>query len=70
MNAQLTALLLIQKLYSFLQLTTGSVTNWPLVEEENVGGSKRGHDPDQPAHVTRPGTQLTQVEPESQWNKK
>lgn len=39
------------------------------MEEENIGGSKRGHDPDQPAHVTRPGTQLTQVEPKSQRNK-
>ncbi len=33
------------------------------MEEEDVGGSKRGHDPHQPAHVTRPGTQLPQVQP-------
>lgn len=33
------------------------------MEEEDIRGSKRGHDPHQPAHVTRPGTQLPQVEP-------
>lgn len=35
----------------------------PLVEEEDVGGSKGGHDPHQPAHVTRPRTQLPQIQP-------
>lgn len=34
------------------------------MEEEDVGGSERGHDPHQPAHVTRPGTQLPQVQPD------
>lgn len=37
--------------------------NKPLVKEENVGGSKRRHNPHQPAHVARPRTQLPQVQP-------
>ena len=36
----------------------------PLVEEEDVGGSHTGHDPDQPAHVARPGPQLPQHQPQ------
>lgn len=41
------------------------VWNWskPLMKEENVGGSKRRHDPHQPAHVARPWPQLPQVQP-------
>lgn len=33
------------------------------MEEEDIRGTKRGHDPHQPAHVARPGTQLPQVQP-------
>lgn len=44
----------------------GALSNWPLMEEEDVGCSEWSHDPDQPAHVTRPGTQLAQVEPRSE----
>lgn len=33
------------------------------MEEENIGGPERGHDPHQPAHVTSPRTQLPQVQP-------
>lgn len=33
------------------------------MEEEDVGRSKRSHDPNQPAHVTGPGAELTQVKP-------
>lgn len=36
----------------------------PLVEEEDVRGSHNGHDPDQPAHVARPGAQLPQHQPD------
>lgn len=34
----------------------------PLMEEENVDGPDRRHDPDDPAHVGGPGTQLPQVQ--------
>lgn len=33
------------------------------MEEENVDGPDRRHDPDDPAHVGGPGTQLPQVQP-------
>lgn len=41
--------------------------SWPLMEEEDVGGPKRSHDPHQPAHVTRPRTQLPQIKPGEAW---
>lgn len=33
------------------------------MEEENVDGPDRRHDPDDPPHVGSPGTQLPQVQP-------
>lgn len=35
----------------------------PLVEEEDIDGAHRGHDPDQPPHVRGPGAQLAKVQP-------
>lgn len=35
----------------------------PLMEEEDVDGAHRGHDPDQPTHVGGPGPQLPKVQP-------
>lgn len=36
----------------------------PLMEEVDIHGSYTSHDPDQPAHVTRPGPQLPQHQPD------
>lgn len=36
----------------------------PLVEKEDICGSHKSHDPDQPAHVTRPRPQLSQHQPD------
>lgn len=35
----------------------------PLMEEEDIDGADRGHDPDQPTHVGGPGAQLPEVQP-------
>ena len=35
----------------------------PLMEEEDIDGADRGHDPDKPSHVGGPGAQLTEVQP-------
>ena len=35
----------------------------PLMEKEDVHGSHKSHDPDQPAHVAGPGPQLPQHQP-------
>lgn len=38
-------------------------TGLPLVEKEDIHGSYTSHDPDQPAHVARPGSQLPEHQP-------
>lgn len=35
----------------------------PLMEKEDIRGSYTSHDPDQPAHVARPGAELPQHQP-------
>lgn len=36
----------------------------PLMEKEDIRRSYARHDPDEPAHVARPGSQLPQHQPE------
>lgn len=46
-----------------LETPPAPVPGLPLMEEEDIDGADRGHDPDQPSHVGGPGAQLTEVQP-------
>lgn len=41
----------------------GLSTNSPLMEKEHIDSADGGHDPNDPAHLGRPRTQLPQVQP-------